>query len=73
MSLEAHSKKVYGVSTTLEFGKYKGYTVGSIVSIDPYYLLWAQKNIMDFKLNQCVKAILEVANATEPELYWNEL
>lgn len=45
----------------IHFGKYRGKTIADILDLNPSYLLWADKNISDFKLSR--KALYEVFDA----------
>ena len=59
MSLKAkYEDKVYGITTTLDFGKYKGYTVGNILELDPDYLIWAMGAVKEFKLTYSNRKLL---------------
>ena len=44
------------------FGKYKGYTVGNVLEINPQWLIWANDNIQGFRL---ASNILEQAREME--------
>jgi hypothetical protein len=58
--------KFYGVTTTLDFGKYKGYSVGNILEMDPAYILWASQNVETFRLTKSVRDVLfEYENNTD--------
>lgn len=41
---------VCGLTYEIPFGKYKGYTVGNVLEINPQWLIWAHDNIQGFKL-----------------------
>ena len=53
-----YEDKVYGITTTLDFGKYEGYTVGNILELDPEYILWASQYVSQFKMTKSVKNVL---------------
>lgn len=42
------------VDTTLTFGKYKGETVGYVMSVNPDYLIWCMENVPWFKMDDTV-------------------
>ena len=51
--------------TTFTFGMYKGKDVDTIISINPKYVLWAEKNVSYFTLtpeqhNQCIKNVKKI-------------
>lgn len=41
----------------MPLGKYKGMTIGALISRDPNYVAWALKNIGSFKLDDEAKAL----------------
>lgn len=43
----------------LPFGKYKGHTVGDVLTINPDWLLWAEENVSWFRLTDKVRNIAE--------------
>ena len=45
----------------INFGKYRGRTISDIIDLDASYLLWADKNVKEFKLSR--KALYEVFDA----------
>lgn len=45
---------IHKKDTELRFGKYKGQTVGDVLSFDPSYLVWAYKNISWFHIEKSV-------------------
>ena len=49
----------------MPFGKYKGLTIGELISRDPNYVAWAIKNIGYFKLD--VEAFL----AFKKQRFWD--
>lgn len=42
--------KIYNLKDKLNFGKYSGLTIKSVLSSDPSYLIWANYNIKWFSL-----------------------
>jgi len=73
LSLKAkYEDKVYGITTTLDFGKYKGYTVGNILELDPDYLIWAMGAVKEFKLTYSTKQLL-FENPTEENFLYGYL
>ena len=53
------------VKNTFTFGMYKGKDIDVIISINPKYVLWAEKNVSYFSLSQeqhdtCIKNIKDM-------------
>lgn len=71
MSLEAKIKNaVCGLTYVIQFGKYNGYTVGTVLEINPQYLLWANDNVEGFKLTATIlETAREMADEIENEHY----
>lgn len=64
-------------STTFTFGMYKGRSVNSIISINPKYVLWAEKNVSYFKITSkqhdtCVKNIQDTYRSYKNNLELRE-
>ena len=58
-------KLTFPSNNTFTFGMYKGKSIDVIISINPKYVLWAEKNVSYFTLtpeqhNMCVKNIKEI-------------
>lgn len=45
----------YDLDDVLNFGKYKGSTVDSVLEEDPKYLLWALENVERFEVDKALQ------------------
>jgi hypothetical protein len=68
--------KTYSMTSTINFGKYKGYSVGTIVETDPHYLLWVKGHIPTIAFDSTVLSALyesnstwDICDATEIDIY----
>ena len=51
--------KLYTKKTKMDFGKYKGQTVGKLINKDSQYLIWCIKNVNSFNVTKSIKQELE--------------
>lgn len=62
-------RKRYGISDTINFGKYKGDTIEKVLEKDPKYLLWAVEHIEWFELNDDVLEAIDDAQHLPEDTY----
>lgn len=57
--MDLKNKKYYQLGEVMQFGKYKGMTIETIILHDPRYIQWACDNIPDFYLSDGSKHALQ--------------
>ena len=69
MKFQSRKPKYFNIDEKLTFGKYKGYTLRSVIESErnPEYLLWCLENIEWFFVDDETEII--IGEATE---YWND-
>lgn len=70
-------KLSFSSNDTFTFGMYKGKSIDAIISINPKYVLWAEKNVSYFTLtpdqhNMCVKNIKDMYRSYSDRLELRE-
>ena len=65
MSIANIDNKKMNFDTVLNFGKYKGHTIGEVFQLDASYLLWAVENIERFKLSDKEVDLIEAKAEVE--------
>jgi hypothetical protein len=65
MEVDFSKKRIWGPETVMGFGKFREKTAREVATIEPTYLLWCQKNVEFFELDEDFQ--LEIENKLEED------